>query len=257
MLRLRHVVVQRAAVTHRIAHLHQSARFASVTTPNDSSSSSAQKQSDAQTQPEHGAVPSEPRDTTERSFAGSVKPQSGFVSADPTKRAVIDGMIRVDHAGEYGAVRIYEGQHAILQNSSVGSLINEMKKHEERHLEVFNKAIRDYRVRPTALLPFWHIGGFLLGAGSALLGKEAAMACTVAVEEVVSEHYNNQLRTLTGTNYEGQTELRKILKEFRDDEMHHKGIGLEQNAVKAPFYSLLTSVIKAGCRSAIWASYRI
>ncbi|BFZ03496.1 hypothetical protein BsWGS_06535 [Bradybaena similaris] len=176
---------------------------------------------------------------------------------DARTRALLDRVIRVDHAGEFGADRIYAGQLAVLGKTSVGPLIKEMWEEEKYHRETFEKLIVENRVRPTFLLPIWNIAGFALGAGTALLGKEAAMACTVAVEDVIGDHYNNQIRELVEDNPEKHKELLEIVKKFRDDELHHHDTGLKYDAEKAPFYSALTQVIKIGCRGAIWISERV
>uniref|UniRef100_A0A8C5F572 Ubiquinone biosynthesis monooxygenase COQ7 n=1 Tax=Gadus morhua TaxID=8049 RepID=A0A8C5F572_GADMO len=139
-------------------------------------------------------------------------------------------MMRVDHAGEYGANRIYAGQMAVLGRTQTGPLIQHMWDQEKRHLAKFNEILAENRVRPTFLLPLWNISGFLLGASSALLGKEGAMACTVAVEESISEHYNSQIRALMEQDPDRYTELLQVIKEFRDEEMEHHDTGLEQNA---------------------------
>uniref|UniRef100_A0A3B5K8P8 Coenzyme Q7, hydroxylase n=1 Tax=Takifugu rubripes TaxID=31033 RepID=A0A3B5K8P8_TAKRU len=143
---------------------------------------------------------------------------------------MLDRFLRVDHAGEYGANRIYAGQMAVLGRSRTGPLIQEMWDQEKKHLQKFNEILAESRVRPTALLPFWNIAGFALGASTALLGKEWAMACTVAVEESISEHYNSQIRALMERDPERYTELLHVLKEFRDDEMEHHDTGLEHEA---------------------------
>lgn len=109
---------------------------------------------------------------------------------------MVDEIIRVDHAGELGADRIYAGQMAVLGNSSMGPTIKHMWQQEQKHRAKFEQLINEYRVRPTVMTPFWHVAGFALGAGTALLGEKAAMACTVAVETVIVEHYNDQLRQL-------------------------------------------------------------
>ncbi|CAC5418569.1 COQ7 [Mytilus coruscus] len=172
-------------------------------------------------------------------------------------RELVDKIIRVDHAGELGADRIYQGQLAVLGNTSVGPVIKEMWEDEKIHLETFNKLIVQHRARPTVLLPIWNVAGFALGAGSALLGKEGAMACTVAVEAVIGDHYNSQIRDLMEDDPEKHEELLKIIKKFRDDELHHHDTGLEHDAEKAPFYQALTQVIKIGCKGAIWISEKI
>ncbi|XP_020374879.2 5-demethoxyubiquinone hydroxylase, mitochondrial [Rhincodon typus] len=173
------------------------------------------------------------------------------------ERTMLDRIIRVDHAGEYGANRIYAGQMAVLGRSPVGPIIQQMWDQEKEHLEKFNELIVDHRVRPTLLMPFWNVAGFVLGAGTALFGKEAAMACTVAVEESISQHYNNQIRMLMEEDPERHKELLEILKKFRDDEMEHHDTGLAHDAEMAPAYALLKNVIQAGCKAAIYASERI
>ncbi|XP_060585363.1 5-demethoxyubiquinone hydroxylase, mitochondrial-like [Ruditapes philippinarum] len=172
-------------------------------------------------------------------------------------KALLDKIIRIDHAGEFGAKRIYQGQLAILGNTPTGPIIQEMQEEEEKHLAEFVKLMRDHRARPTVLLPLWNIAGFALGAGSALLGKEGAMACTVAVESVIGQHYNDQIRELMEDDPEKHKELLKTLKEFRDDELHHHDTGLEHDAEKAPFYNVMTEAIKVGCKGAIWISEKI
>ncbi|XP_033118474.1 5-demethoxyubiquinone hydroxylase, mitochondrial-like [Anneissia japonica] len=178
-------------------------------------------------------------------------------SAGLSTEQLIDRIIRVDHAGELGADRIYAGQMAVLGKTDVGPVIQEMWDQEKEHLATFEKLIPENRVRPTALLPFWNVAGFALGAGSALLGKEGAMACTVAVESVIGEHYNDQIRQLLEDDPKKHEELLEILKKFRDDEMHHHDTGLANDAEKAPFYSGLTEVIKVGCRAAVWVAERV
>ncbi|KAF7667169.1 hypothetical protein LDENG_00074950, partial [Lucifuga dentata] len=130
-------------------------------------------------------------------------------SLDNEEKAMLDRILRVDHAGEYGANRIYAGQMAVLGRSQTGPLIQEMWDQERKHLEKFNEILAENRVRPTALLPLWNIAGFLLGASTALLGKEGAMACTVAVEESISEHYNSQIRALMEKDPDRYIELLK------------------------------------------------
>ena len=172
---------------------------------------------------------------------------------DRTHRAEIARMIRVDHAGEYGAKRIYQGQLAILGRGPKGDLIRHMQDQEQHHLDTFAALIARRRVRPTALLPFWHIAGFALGAATALLGERAAMACTVAVEEAIDEHYAAQAASLG----EDEAELRDTIETFRAEELEHRDIGLANEAELAPAYRLLTGLIKAGCKVAIAASERV
>merc|ERR1712240_323397 len=132
--------------------------------------------------------------------------------------------------------------------------IKHMWDQEKEHLAAFGKLIPEHRARPTALLPFWHIAGYALGAGTALMGKEAAMACTVAVESSITEHYNDQIRELTNTNKEEHKELIETITRFRNEEQEHHDIGLENDAELAPAYQLLSGVIKVGCKTAIWIS---
>eukprot|EP00063_Salmo_salar_P011399 XP_013986234.1 PREDICTED: 5-demethoxyubiquinone hydroxylase, mitochondrial-like isoform X1 [Salmo salar] len=176
---------------------------------------------------------------------------------DEAEKALLHSMLRVDHAGEYGANRIYAGQMAVLGRTQTGPLIQEMWDQEKKHLAKFNEILAENRVRPTLLLPLWNVAGFLLGAGTALLGKEGAMACTVAVEESISEHYNSQIRALMEEDPDRYVELLKLIKEFRDDEMEHHDTGLEHDAESLPGYKLLKSAIQLGCTAAIFASQRL
>ena len=173
---------------------------------------------------------------------------------DPTREQMLERFIRVDHAGEYGAVKIYEGQLAVLGNSASGPVIERMLNQERAHLETFDQLVADRRVRPTVLMPLWHLAGFMLGAGTALLGEKAAMACTVAVEETIDEHYAGQIDQLEDDGEEA--ELRHTCKQFRDDELNHRDTGLELGARETPGYEILTSVVKSGSRLAIWLSTR-
>ncbi|MFN6250723.1 MAG: demethoxyubiquinone hydroxylase family protein [Acetobacteraceae bacterium] len=172
---------------------------------------------------------------------------------DPTAREVVERTIRVDHAGEYGAKRIYEGQLAVLGRTKYGPLIEHMKAQEQVHLDTFSRLIGERRVRPTALLPFWHVAGFALGAASALLGHRGAMACTVAVEEAIDEHYRAQEDTLG----DDEAELRADIARFRAEELEHRDTGLEHEAEQAPAYRLLSAAIKTGCKLAIKISERV
>ncbi len=172
---------------------------------------------------------------------------------DPTPRQRVERIIRVDHAGEYGAVRIYEGQLAVLGRSPAGPVIRKMAVQERQHLDTFGDLIARRRVRPTALLPLWHVAGFALGAGTALLGPRAAMACTVAVEEVIDDHYARQVEHLE----DDEAELRDTCEAFRQEELDHRDVGLAHGAEGAPGYLPLTLAIKAGSRLAIWLSERI
>lgn len=162
-------------------------------------------------------------------------------------------MLRVNHAGEYGAQRIYAGQIAVLGKSAIGDELRHMAAQEDVHLAAFNKLLPEHGVRPTALLPLWHIAGYALGVGSALLGEKAAMAATVAVESVITEHYDDQLRT--GVLQDAQ--LQATVQQFRDEEMQHHDTGLAHDAENAPMYPLLITAIRGICKAAIALSKRI
>ncbi|KAM8934698.1 NADPH-dependent 3-demethoxyubiquinone 3-hydroxylase, mitochondrial isoform 2-T2 [Pelodytes ibericus] len=187
----------------------------------------------------------------------SVRQCSAGVHTGTEDKALLDRIIRVDHAGEYGANRIYAGQMAVLGRSSVGPIIQHMWDQEKDHLKKFNELMVAHRVRPTILLPFWNVAGFALGAATALLGKKGAMACTVAVEATISDHYNNQIRTLMEVDPEKYQDLLQTIKKFRDEEMEHHDTGLEHDAELAPAYSVLKNLIQVGCRTAVYLSERV
>jgi ubiquinone biosynthesis monooxygenase Coq7 len=176
----------------------------------------------------------------------------------PGKTADIDSMIRVDHAGEYGAVRIYEGQLAVLKRrkGSEASIatITHMAEQEQAHLKAFDRLVNERKVRPTALEPVWRVAGFALGAATAMLGEKAAYACTAAVEEVIDEHYASQITALEDGR---DPALKAAVEDFRADEAAHRETALENGAEQAPGYKLLSETIKAGCRIAIKLSERI
>lgn len=175
-----------------------------------------------------------------------------LLPGEPGRAALVERMIRVDQAGEFGAARIYAGQLAVLGQSQDGPVIRHMAEQEQRHLETFNRLVAERGVRPTVLSPLWHAAGFALGAGTAMLGREAAMACTVAVEEVIDEHYARQREQLG----DDEAELRETIEEFRREEVGHRDIAIEHDARNAPGYELLTGAVKAGSRLAIWLSER-
>ncbi len=171
-----------------------------------------------------------------------------------TDKNILDQIIRVDHAGEYGATRIYDGQIAIFgKESKIGKTIQHMADQEQEHIEKFNELIIEKRVRPTALLPLWNVAGFALGAGTALMGEKAAMACTVAVEKVIGDHYREQQDLLE----DDEKELKKTIAKFEKDELEHHDIGLEHDAESAPGYKIMTKVIELGCKTAIAISKKI
>ena len=177
----------------------------------------------------------------------------GRQPGDLTRDQLLERIIRVDHAGEFGAVRIYEGQYAVLKNSDQGDTIQHMKEQEVVHRERFEQFLTERRVRPTLLTPLWNVAGFALGAGTALLGKEAAMACTEAVEEVIDEHYQHQLTQLG----DDEAELKDVIKKFREEEIEHRDIARANGAADAPGYEILTAAVKTGSKLAIWLSSRI
>jgi len=177
----------------------------------------------------------------------------GRMPGDPSRQELLARMLRVDQAGEYGAVRIYEGQMAVLGRRAGASALRHMSEQERRHLETFDALLVRRRVRPTLLSPLWHLAGFALGAGTALLGERAAMACTAAVEEVIDGHYAAQAEQLG----DDEAELRATIKSFRADEGAHRDLALAAGAEQAPAYPLLSGAIKVGSRLAIWLSERI
>ena len=176
-----------------------------------------------------------------------------YLPGDPVPEAEIQRMIRVDHAGEYGAVRIYDGQLAVIRHGRGRDEIRHMAEQEARHLAAFNELVRARRVRPTLLQPVWHMAGYALGMATALLGEEAAMACTVAVEEVIDEHYQGQAERLGGAD----PALSETIQSFRADELAHRQTAIEHGATEALGYELISAVVKTGSRLAIWLSTRL
>ena len=169
----------------------------------------------------------------------------------------IEEFIRVDHAGERGAIKIYEGQllalNTFVKDDNLKKIIEEMKKHEKEHCEYFENEIKKRNINPTKLLPLWDLMGVGLGFGSTILGKKAAMLCTASVEEVIDEHYLNQIKQL-GSN---EKNLKKKIVKFREDELKHKNIAYEKGATKKGVYSILDKAIKTGSKIAINISEKI
>src|ERR1700760_3787922 len=163
--------------------------------------------------------------------------------AAPGSPTDTEAMIRVDHAGEYGAVRIYQGQLAVLKNSAAADTIRHMAEQEQRHLKTFDKLVNERRVRPTALEPVWRVAGFALGAATALMGEK----------EAIDEHYAQQIADLG----ERDPDLKQTVEDFRADEAAHRQTALDNGAEQAPGYKLLSEAIKAGCRVAIKLSEKI
>ena len=169
----------------------------------------------------------------------------------------VEEFIRVDHAGERGAVKIYEGQllalNTFVKDESLKKTIEEMKVHELEHCQFFENEIKKRNIKPTKFLPLWDLLGVGLGFGSTLLGKKAAMLCTASVEEVIDKHYLNQINQL-GSD---EKELKKKIIKFREDELHHKDIAYEKGASKKGFYSIMDKIIKTGSKIAINISEKI
>jgi ubiquinone biosynthesis monooxygenase Coq7 len=166
-------------------------------------------------------------------------------------------ILRVDHAGELGAVHIYRGQRAVLGaapgRERTAAQLADMEAHETVHLARFDALLTQQRVRPTLLAPFWRAAGFALGAGTALLGERAAHACTEAVESVIEGHYAGQVRELEAS----QPALAAELSQFRDEELAHLNTAVAEGARETPGYTLLSAVIRAGCRAAIKLSEKV
>ena len=169
----------------------------------------------------------------------------------------VEEFIRVDHAGERGAVKIYEGQllalNTLVKDENLKKTIEEMKIHEKEHCEFFENEIKKRKIKPTKFLPLWDLLGVGLGFGSTLLGKKAAMLCTASVEEVIDKHYQNQIDQL-GPN---EKDLKKKIIKFREDELHHKDIAYDKGATKKGLYSIMDKIIKTGSKFAINISEKI
>jgi 3-demethoxyubiquinol 3-hydroxylase len=169
----------------------------------------------------------------------------------------VEEFIRVDHAGERGAVKIYEGQllalNTLVKDENLKNTIEEMKVHEVEHCQFFEDEIKKRNIKPTKFLPLWDLLGVGLGFGSTLLGKKAAMLCTASVEEVIDKHYQSQINQL-GPD---EKELKKTITKFRDDELDHKDIAYKEGATKKGFYSIMDKIIKTGSKIAINISEKI
>ena len=176
---------------------------------------------------------------------------------EKTNQKTLEEIIRVDHAGERGAIKIYEGQLLALktlkQDEGLKEIIEEMKEHEKEHLEFFEKEIQKRKIKPTYLLPIWDVMGVALGFGTALLGKKAAMLCTASVEEVIEDHYQNQLKKL-GSD---EKNLKAKIEKFKSDEVDHKNIAYESGATNKGLYSIMDKVIRTSSRVAIAISEKI
>ena len=174
-----------------------------------------------------------------------------------TNKTKVEEFIRVDHAGERGAIKIYEGQllalNTFIKNDKLKKIIQEMKEHEKEHYEFFKDEIKKRNIKPTKLLPLWDLLGVGLGFGSTILGKKAAMLCTASVEEVIQEHYANQIKQLESD----EIKLKNKIKKFREDELEHKDTAYEEGATKKGAYSILDKIIKTSSKIAINISEKI
>ncbi len=170
---------------------------------------------------------------------------------------IIEQIIRVDQAGEYGAKKIYQGQLAILGKSDCADTLRHMAEQEQEHLNYFNQQIINRQSRPSLLMPIWHITGFALGAATALMGKKAAMACTVAIEETIDEHYKEQIIKLNQFQDQYSHDLKNHIEKFRQEEIEHRNIGLEHGAKEAKAYGTLYSLIKFAAKTAIIIAKKI
>ena len=174
-----------------------------------------------------------------------------------TDKKFLEELIRVDHAGERGAIKIYEGQLLALktfkQDDRLREQIEEMKEHEKEHYEFFENEIQKRNIAPTKLLPLWDLLGVTLGFGTAMLGKKATMLCTASVEEVIQEHYENQINQLESD----EKKLKEKIIKFREDELLHKNIAYDEGATKEGIYSIMDKIIKTGSKIAINISEKI
>ena len=174
-----------------------------------------------------------------------------------TNKKILEEIIRVDHAGERGAIKIYEGQllalKTIKQDEVLKDKIEEMKEQEKEHLDYFEKEIQKRKIKPTYFLPLWDIMSVALGFGSALLGKKATMLCTASVEEVIDGHYKNQLKKLGND----EKDLKKKIEKFKEDEVNHKNLAYESGATNKGLYSVMDKIIRTGSRIAITISEKI
>jgi len=176
---------------------------------------------------------------------------------EKTNKDKIEKFIRVDHAGERGAIKIYEGQllalNTFVKNDDLKKIIEEMKEHEKEHCNFFEDEIKKRNIKPTKLLPLWDLLGVGLGFGSTMLGKKAAMLCTASVEEVIQEHYANQIKQLKPD----EKKLKEKIIKFREDELMHKNIAYDEGATKEGVYSIIDKIIKTGSKIAINISEKI
>ena len=177
------------------------------------------------------------------------------MTAQPVDKTRLGEFLRVNHAGERAAQTIYKGQLAVLKGHKHEAEIQHMMEQEVEHLETFDKLLNDYQVRPSALDPLWGMAGFALGAVTAAMGPKAAMACTIAVEEVIGEHYHKQVEALHAADQE--PDLKETLARFRDEELEHRDIARDHKGEEAAGYQILRAVIQTGCKAAIKVAEKI
>jgi len=174
-----------------------------------------------------------------------------------TNKKKLEEFIRVDHAGERGAIKIYEGQllalKTVVKNDELKNKIEEMQIHEKEHCNYFENEIKKRNIKPTKFLPLWDLLGVGLGFGSTIIGKKAAMLCTASVEEVIDEHYQNQINQLEND----EKVLKSKIIKFRNDELNHKDIAYDEGATKEGLYSIMDKIIKIGSKIAIRISEKV
>ncbi|KAK0415235.1 hypothetical protein QR680_011841 [Steinernema hermaphroditum] len=180
-----------------------------------------------------------------------------FAHTAAQRQKLIEKIVRVDHAGELGADRIYAGQMAVLSGQPISSIIKHMWDEEKEHLDTMERLCAKHSVPPTVFAPIFSVAAFALGAGTAMLGKEGAMACTVAVEELIGRHYNDQIKELIEDDPAAHKDLLKTLTRLRDEELEHHDTGIENDGLKAPMYDAMKWVIQTGCKGAIWVSEKV
>jgi len=187
-------------------------------------------------------------------------PERKAIAMPGTRRGAkrLQEMIRVDHAGEYGAVTIYQGQRAVFSRirskARITSQLKVMEDDEQHHLETFDTLIAERDVRPTLMAPLWNVAGHALGVATALMGEKAAHACTEAVEDVIEQHYADQIAELDNMD---EPEFQATIVQFRDEEIAHRDLAIDEGAKDAPGYPILSALIGAGCRTAIAISQKI
>uniref|UniRef100_A0A914C018 5-demethoxyubiquinone hydroxylase, mitochondrial n=1 Tax=Acrobeloides nanus TaxID=290746 RepID=A0A914C018_9BILA len=173
------------------------------------------------------------------------------------RKQLLEKIIRVDHIGELAANYIYAGQMVVMKGTAQSQIIENMWKEEKDHLDIMEKLVAKHEVPPTIFAPIFGAAAYALGVGTALLGKEGAMACTIAVEELIGQHYNDQIKELINDDPVEHKELLQTLAKMRDEELHHHDLGIQNDGLKAPFYQSLKWVIQSGCKGAIWISEKV